>query len=164
MQKRGNPESTLKGLSLRRRWVVALVACLVILADQTSKSLAEANLANHSIELLGPVQLRLVYNSGAAFSIGTGLGPVIEIVAAVVVVFVWLYLKRVEATIALVAGGLIIGGAISNVSDRIFRANHGAVIDFFYTKYWPTFNVADACITTGIILLAWHSLRARKVT
>jgi signal peptidase II len=56
--------------------------------------------------------------------------------------------------------GLILGGALGNLGDRLFRDDHGAVVDFVDLHFWPTFNVADACITVGCLLLVVSLLRA----
>jgi signal peptidase II len=57
-----------------------------------------------------------------------------------------------------VALGLILGGALGNLSDRLFRGHHGAVIDFITLTHWPTFNVADSCITIGAIVVVVTAL------
>ncbi|MHB1986878.1 MAG: signal peptidase II [Acidimicrobiales bacterium] len=149
------------GARERRRRLVLLgaVALVVLTADQVTKSLAVAHLQSHAIHIAGPFSLRLEYNSGIAFSIGTTLtGPIILVAGALVLVVVWLA-RRVPTTLSAVAVGLILGGAVGNLSDRIFRGHHGAVVDFLYTRYWPTFNVADASIVCGCALLAWSVLR-----
>ncbi len=146
----------------RRRRLLLLVgiALAVILVDQVTKSLAVADLAHRSIHLIGPIALRLEYNSGVAFSIGTGLtGPIILVVVVLVAAVAW-FARHVPTTQLAVGVGLILGGAIGNLSDRIFRSNHGAVIDFIYTRYWPTFNVADASIVCGCAIVAWAFIRS----
>ena len=140
--------------------LAGLVAAVVVVADQVTKSLAVAHLRHHEVHLIGPLAFRLEYNSGAAFSIGTGLtGPIIVVAVVLVAAVVW-FARRVPTTPAAVAVGLVLGGAVGNLADRLVRSNHGAVIDFIYTRYWPTFNVADASIVCGCVLLAWSLLRA----
>lgn len=140
--------------------LTGLVAALVVAADQVTKSLVVAHLRHHEVHLVGPLAFRLEFNSGAAFSIGTGLtGPIIVVAVVLVAAVVW-FARRVPTTPAAVAVGLVLGGAVGNLADRLFRSNHGAVIDFIYTRYWPTFNVADASIVCGCILLAWTLLRS----
>lgn len=145
----------------RRRRIALLigVSAVVIAADQVTKSLAVADLSRHGVEIAGPVGFRLAYNSGIAFSLGTSFtGPIIIVVVAVVVAVAW-FARRVPTMLASVGAGLVLGGAIGNLCDRLFRGHHGAVVDFVYTKYWPTFNVADACIVVGCVLLGWSFLR-----
>jgi len=63
---------------------------------------------------------------------------------------------RIGVSLAIVVGlGLLCGGALSNLADRLFGAHHGAVVDFIRAvSWWPTFNVADAAITTGAVTVA----------
>jgi signal peptidase II len=142
----------------RRLLLVGALALAVVIADQVTKSIAVAELARHPVSLVGPVGFRLEYNSGVAFSIGTSLtGPIILVVVVIVGAVAW-FARNVPNTKAAVGVGLVLGGAIGNLSDRLFRGHGGAVVDFIYTRYWPTFNVADACIVCGCVLLAWSLL------
>ena len=144
----------------RRLGLLAVVAVAVLGADQVTKSLAVAHLQDHPVHIAGPIALRLEYNSGVAFSIGSSLtGPIIIVAVALIAAVVW-FARRVPTTLAAVGVGLIIGGAVGNLSDRLFRGHHGAVVDFLYTKYWPTFNVADSAVVCGCILVAWSVLRS----
>ena len=144
--------------------MIAVIAALVVTADQVTKSLAVADLSHHGVHVLGPIYLRLYYNAGVAFSVGTGLtGPVIVIVIALVLSIAWVA-RGVPTMPGAVAFGLILGGAVGNLADRLFRGHHGAVIDFLYTRIWPTFNLADSCIVVGCILLAVSFARAGRVS
>jgi signal peptidase II len=100
------------------------------------------------------LDLALSFNTGSAFSLFPGETPVLVVIAlglvAVLVVLVWRAPTAGRAAIL----GLILGGALGNLSDRFFRGDHGAVVDFIELHFWPTFNVADACITVGCVLLA----------
>jgi len=136
------------------RLVLALgVAVLVVVADQVTKSLAVAHLTR-PVHVIGPFGFALGYNSGAAFSLFTGAAPVIVPIAVVLVGgLVWLAWRASGAGLA-VALGLVLGGALGNLADRAFRGHHGKVVDFVTFPHWPTFNVADACITVGVVLAA----------
>jgi signal peptidase II len=148
----------------RRIATIAVIAVLVVAADQVTKSLAVTHLAHHNVHVLGPISLRLYYNTGVAFSVGTGLtGPIIVIAIALVLVIAWAA-RGVPTMPAAVAFGLILGGAIGNLSDRLFRGHHGAVIDFVYSRVWPTFNLADSCIVVGSFLLAISFARTGSVS
>ncbi|HLI45139.1 MAG TPA: signal peptidase II [Acidimicrobiales bacterium] len=149
-----------EGRSRRRRLALLVAVAAVVLAvDQVTKSLAVSDLSHHPVELLGPLALRLAYNTGAAFSIGSSLpGLVVVVALALVGGIVW-FARHVPTTPAAVAVGLILGGALGNLADRLFGSHHGAVVDFIYTRYWPTFNVADAAITCGCVLVAVTVLR-----
>ena len=128
-----------------------------------TKSIAEHDLAAGPIHLVGPAELRLEYNSGAAFGIARGLTGALTVVVVVVVVILVISVARAAPSMpATVALGLVLGGALGNLTDRLVRGNHGAVIDFIDLRYWPTFNVADACITVGIVLFIGTVLFARQ--
>lgn len=128
------------------------VAMAVIGLDQASKSLAVSHL-RHPVHLFGPLGLALGYNSGAAFSLFTGAPAVLLVVALVLVVVLGWVAWRTRSSLVALALGLVLGGALGNVSDRVFRGHHGAVVDFVTLTHWPTFNVADASITCGVVLL-----------
>ncbi len=142
------------GSRRRRIAIIAGVAAAVVAADQVTKSLAVSHLTNHNVHVIGPISLRLFYNSGVAFSVGTGLTVPIIIVAVVLVITIAWLARGAPTTAAAVACGLVLGGALGNLSDRLFRGHHGAVVDFIYSRVWPTFNVADSCVVVGSILLA----------
>lgn len=159
-----NDETPAADQRRRRIAVIAVIASLVIAADQVTKSIAVADLAHHNVHVIGPLSLRLDFNSGVAFSIGTGLtGPIIVIAIALVLAIAWVA-RGVPTMPAAVAFGLILGGAIGNLADRLFRGHHGAVIDFVYLRVWPTFNVADSCIVVGSFLLAISFARSGQVS
>lgn len=83
--------------------------------------------------------------------------------AAVVLIALLGWVAWGSRTIGLsIAFGLILGGALGNLSDRLFRGHHGEVVDFITLTHWPTFNVADSSITIGVVLVILHSLRRTK--
>jgi signal peptidase II len=110
----------------------------------------------------GTLWLDLTYNSGAAFSLGRGVTPVVETIVVVLVAGLLLFGRRAArtATIPVALGvGLLLGGAAGNLVDRLFRHNHGSVIDFVDIlrvgrhDLWPVFNLADAAIVVGALTL-----------
>ena len=126
------------------------VTAAVVAADQVTKAVAVASL-HHPVHVIGPFGLALGYNSGSAFSLFTADAPVVTAVAVVLVgVLLWLAWRAPTTRVA-VAVGLVLGGAVGNLCDRAAR---GKVVDFITLTHWPTFNVADAAITVGVILLA----------
>jgi signal peptidase II len=136
-----------------------VVSGSVVLVDQVTKSVAVADL-HHPQHLIGPFGLALGYNSGSAFSLFTGRAAVLGPVAGVlVVVLVWLAWRAASAAMG-AALGLVLGGALGNLTDREFRGHHGEVVDFITLSHWPTFNVADACITVGVVLVVIALLRS----
>ena len=145
--------------------VSVAVAALVVLADQLSKTWAVRRLSGgRTVDVVGSLRFNLTFNSGMAFSQGRGVGPFIGVVALVVIVVLLVSLRRTGSMLSAVGIGLVIGGAIGNVSDRLFRAGDGflggAVVDFIDLQWWPVFNVADMAVTTGGVILVLGSLLA----
>jgi signal peptidase II len=141
------------------------VAVLVYGLDQATKHWALQDLQNGPIEVIGSLRLNLAFNTGAAFSGGTGLGPVIAVMVAIIVVVLIVQRHRViHSSLGAVAVGMIAGGALGNLSDRLLRAGDGllggAVVDFIDLQWWPIFNVADAAVVLGGIALVIDSTRA----
>ena len=134
----------------------------MVLADQVTKVWAVAALSDGPIDVFGEViQFRLFRNPGAAFSSFTSGGPVLGVLAAVVAVVIAAVLPRLELAIDRLALALILGGALGNFTDRIFRGDgflDGAVIDFISPSFFPSFNVADSAITIGVALMLWSSI------
>jgi signal peptidase II len=127
---------------------------VVFVADQVTKDLAVHDLLNGPVHLVGPFSFDLSYNTGVAFSIGTGLTvPIVLVVVSVVGIVIWTT-RGLPSITGSIAVGLILGGACGNLSDRLFRGEGGAVVDFIASSFWPTFNVADASIVIGALLLA----------
>ena len=142
--------------------LVVTIVVAVVLLDQLTKTWAVAALANGPVSIIGTdVQLALSRNTGGAFSLFQGLTPVLAVVAIVLVVFLVRAARKTDAVVAVVALALVLGGAIGNLGDRVFRAPgflRGAVVDFVRVGSFPTFNVADSAITVGAILLVGWSL------
>ena len=135
----------------RRHALLAVgIAAAVVLVDQLTKRWAVNRLSGgRTVDVVGSLRFNLTFNSGMAFSRGTGLGPVIGIVALVVVVLLLASLRRNDSVLSTIGLGLVIGGAIGNVLDRLFRSGSGSflggsVVDFIDLQWWPVFNVADS--------------------
>ena len=124
----------------------------VLAADQVTKSLAEADI-HRPVHVVGPLGLGLTYNTGSAFSLFTGDTVVLGVVATVMAVVLVVLARRVRRTSSAVGLGLVLGGALGNLADRLFRGHGGAVVDFITLSHWPTFNLADTAITVGVVLL-----------
>jgi signal peptidase II len=143
-----------------RQLLIPAVAAVVVAVDQITKTLALDHLDPlNRTHVVGPVFLELEYNSGAAFSLGTGVTPILEAAVVVLIVGLLVFTRRASRSASVpvsVALGLLLGGALSNLGDRLFRhlPVHGGVVDFIRAVgWWPVFNVADACIVIGVILL-----------
>ena len=130
-----------------------LISAVIVLLDQISKAWALRDLADgRIIHVIWTMQFNLTYNRGLAFSRGTGIGPIIGVIGLVVVALLLLSLRRADNALTRVATGLIIGGAVGNILDRLFRGSgwmRGAVIDFIDFQWWPVFNIADMAIMIG---------------
>lgn len=148
---------------LRPLALIAPVAAAVFVLDQLTKQWAVATLDDRTIDVVWTLRFNLVRNTGAAFSLLVGLGPFIAI-GVVVVVIVLVRTGRSAATRPMaVAIGLIVGGALGNLADRVFRSGDGflggAVVDFVDLQWWPVFNVADASVVIGSALLVLSGMR-----
>jgi signal peptidase II len=144
------------------RWVLAAIGTIVLL-DQLTKSWAVANLAGGPKHVLGDtVELALTRNSGSAFSRFQGATPILAVGAIIVTIVLARVLRHADDRLLIVALTLLLGGALGNLGDRVFRAPgflRGHVVDFVAVGWWPVFNVADSCITIGAVLLIICSLR-----
>lgn len=139
------------------------VCALVVTIDVLSKLLAVDRLQSRDpIELLGGVlTLHLIRNSGAAFGFAQGATVVFTCVAVVVVLVILRAARRLGSTGWAVALGLVLGGAVGNLLDRLFREPgplRGHVVDFLELPHWPIFNLADAAIVSGGVLMVLLSL------
>lgn len=142
-----------------RLMVTLSVAAVVVLVDQLTKWWAVDRLARGPIHLIGTLDLELTRNRGSAFSLFQGDAMVLIVIAVVLVGALLTAAYHSPSRSRAAVLGLIIGGAVGNLSDRLFRGHHGAVIDFIALHFWPTFNVADACIVVGSLALAFSLIR-----
>lgn len=139
----------------RRAWLLAgALAALVIALDQVAKALVEASLVTgEQVEVLGPLELTLAHNRGVAFGLASGGGAVLILLTVAALAFVAALFARDPARPGLwVAVGLLTGGALGNLADRVLE---GAVTDYVDLLAWPPFNLADVAIVAGVVLLAF---------
>jgi signal peptidase II len=146
----------------RRRGAVWLfsVAALVYLADRLTKTWAEQRLPGDPIEIItGVVTLRFATNPGGAFSLGQSAPWFFAVVTALVVVLIVVTAFRHTSALTSLSLGLVLGGALGNLSDRLTRGEgfDGHVVDFIDLQVWPVFNLADTAIVVGAIVLAMGS-------
>ncbi|MGH9225476.1 MAG: signal peptidase II [Acidimicrobiales bacterium] len=136
----------------------------VLVLDQLTKAWALTALADGPIELVGGVRLYLTYNTAGAFGLGGAAVPFLAVAALVLVVVMASSGATTRSPTLAAAVGLVLGGALGNLADRLFRGRgwlRGAVVDFLDFRVWPVFNLADAAITCGCILLVWAGWRAK---
>jgi signal peptidase II len=132
----------------------ALVAGIVLALDQITKHTIASGIAPGTEEKLLPgVHLVHERNTGVAFSLLSGGGtPVLVLTLAALALLIGYFLRRPDRPWLWLPTGMLTGGALGNLIDRI--AN-GAVTDFIKLPYWPAFNFADMSITFGVLLLLW---------
>ena len=144
----------------KQGYALALVlAAAVVVADQLTKWLVRAQGSHLPLKLVAGLRIELVYNSGISFSRFAGAGGIVVILVAAVAVgvAVALVLSPPRYRPAL---GVILGGAIGNLIDRV--RFHGAVVDFVGFYHWPSFNLADAAIVVGTVFLALQVVVGRR--
>jgi signal peptidase II len=168
------PNTDRRREATRRRALVVLpgTAVLVLLADALTKHLALMTLEDRApVRLLGgAVYLSLTRNSGAAFSLGSGHTWVFPIITVVVVGWIAWMAVRLRSLPWAVALGLVLGGALGNLADRVFRAPgpfSGHVVDMVsvfgpYGEYFPVFNLADSSLVGGVCLAVLLELTGRQ--
>lgn len=137
-----------------RAWRLAGALCgLVVVLDQVAKAAVEANLVpGEEVEVLGPLSLTLAHNNGVAFGLASGGGAILIGLTVTALVFVAVLFARNPARPGMwVAVGLLTGGALGNLIDRV---RLGEVTDYVDVLSWPPFNLADVAITLGVFVLA----------
>jgi signal peptidase II len=142
-----------------RAWSLAGAVCgLVFAVDQGAKAAIEAHLVPGQYEeVLGPLELTLSHNRGVAFGLAGGAGIKLVLTTALALAVIgYLFARNPQRPGMWVAVGLLAGGALGNLADRI-RAD--AVTDFVAVGSWPPFNLADVAITLGVLLLVYLYLQ-----
>ena len=153
----------IKRLERSAAYRFALATGLLVLAvDQLSKNWARDAFADGRTEIIGS-WLRFTYtkNPGAAFSSFTDSGQLIGVIAIGVTLFLLYLIARSSRRVELFSLGLILGGALGNLTDRVFRGEgvlDGAVVDWIDWWFIPTFNIADASLNVGVAILLLATL------
>jgi signal peptidase II len=137
-----------------RHWAaLAAIAGAAIVADQLTKHIVASQLwLDENVDVIGPFSIHHVQNSGIAFGLFSQATGVVIVLTLVAVAWMIVYFFRSGARHPLlpVAVGLLIGGSVSNLADRV-RLGH--VTDFLDLRYWPAFNLADSFIVIGVAIL-----------
>ena len=147
--------------------LVGLTAASVIVVDQVTKAIAVASLSGREpVELLaGALTLRLIRNPGAAFGLASGFTIVLSVLAMAVSIAIVRFARRLTSLRWAVALGLLLGGALGNLVDRVFRSPgllRGHVIDFLDSPVTLVFNIADVAITcagVGMVVLTLRGVQ-----
>ena len=136
----------------RPRVLAFAIAAIVVVADRVTTSLAVDHL--HDVRhVWGPFGLALTYNSGFAFSLFSGRAVPVTVLLCIGVVVLAFVVAQVRTVPLAIGAGLVLGGAVGNLSERIVGTHGGQVPDFVTLDYWPTFNLADACVTLGVVVI-----------
>lgn len=130
------------------------IALLIVLLDQLTKFLIKQNFQlNESIPIINQIfHLTYITNTGSAFGLFKGLNLFFILFSIIVIIAIFHYLKKIVKNEKLLqfSVGLLLGGTIGNLIDRLL---YGAVIDFLDFRIWPVFNIADSAVTISVILL-----------
>jgi signal peptidase II len=139
-----------------------IIASVIFFADFVIKAYLRNNLAYSSIPIIKNIfHITVVFNKGAAFGILQGR-TFLLIASGIVFILFFVFLMNREGKrnpLFLIPCGLILGGAVSNLWDRIFL---GFVVDYIDLRVWPVFNLSDSCITVGVGLLLWQSFKKSR--
>ncbi len=138
-----------------------VVAAVVVAVDQLTKWWAVTALDDGPISMFWTLRLNLVYNFGMAFGQGRGLGPLISVIGLVIVAVLLISVGRGSRELNWFGVGLVVGGAIGNIADRLLRDPYwlrGGVVDFIDLQWFPVFNVADIAINVGAAILIISAL------
>jgi signal peptidase II len=142
-----------------RAWGLAAILCgAIVAADQAIKAVVEAHLfVGEEVDVLGPLSLTLAHNRGVAFGLAGGAGVGLVLTTAIALgVIAFIFGRDPERRGMWVAAGLLAGGALGNLVDRLVA---GEVTDYVAVGSWPPFNLADVAITAGVVLMVLIYLR-----
>ena len=144
-------------------WRVAIIASFVLMLDQISKYLALKYIDSSPVKIFGDfLRLNLARNFGAAFSMASGSSIVLASFALAFLMATIVLLKHLRNTYWAVVAGLVIGGLLGNLCDRVFRspgALRGSVVDWIELPHWPVFNLADTSLVCAAALATFLTLR-----
>lgn len=142
----------------RRDGWFLLLAAVIVAADQLTKWVIRANVERgESIDLLPFFRIVHVTNTGAAFGMLQGAGPLLIVasLAGLAAILVYLFNPGFAQPVVRLGLALMLGGAVGNLIDRV---SEGRVVDFLKVPNWPAFNVADSAISIGVAILLWSML------
>jgi len=143
--------------------VLLLVAAVVVGLDQLTKQLALDRLADGSVVVIdGVLRWNLSYNPGGAFGLLQGVPGFFLVATIVIAGLILMWARSVEGTAHVIPLGMVLGGGLGNVFDRIFRDTDGRVVDFIDLYVWPIFNLADSAIVLGVIGLLIVTARSDR--
>ena len=143
--------------------LLGLIAAAVVAVDQVTKQLALDALSDAPVVVIdGVFRLRLAFNSGGAFGLLQGLPGFFLVATIVVVCLIVFWVRNVDDPRTIAPLGLILGGGLGNLADRVLRDFDGNVVDFLDFYIWPVFNLADSAIVIGVLATLWFSFRSER--
>jgi signal peptidase II len=150
--------------ALKHKGVALLIAAALVAVDQITKAwvLRSIPMGDRIVLIPGVLQLRVFENQGVAFSMFRNAGTILIIGIVIAVVVILFALKSSEGWLQAISLGVVLGGALGNLVDRVVRGSgllDGKVVDWIDVPFFSTFNVADSAITIGVILLLIASFR-----
>ena len=142
----------MSGRVARAWWLAGSLCVVVLVCDQVVKEIVAHDIVlGERVNVLGPLKLTLSHNEGVAFGLADGGGVLLVAITLIALgVVLWLFARDPVRPGMWVAAGLLAGGAIGNLIDRL---RHGHVTDFIELPHWPPFNLADCGITCGVVIL-----------
>lgn len=133
--------------------------------DQLTKQLALDRLADGPVHVIdGVLSWNLSYNSGGAFGLLQGFPEFFLVATIVVAGLILVWARSIEGTAHVLPLGLVLGGGLGNVFDRVVRDTGGRVVDFIDLHVWPVFNIADSAIVVGVLTLLIVTARTPERT
>ncbi len=160
-----NSDAEITETSGRRRvGVLLVVASIVVILDQATKIVAVEWLGDGRVVPIidGIFRFRLIRNPGAAFGLGVNFTVLLAVIVMIVIGVILGMTRRLTSLPWAIALGGMLGGAVGNLVDRLLREPgpmRGHVVDFLELTHWPVFNIADAAVVGGAIMIAILSLR-----
>jgi signal peptidase II len=141
--------------------IVVLVGSVVVAIDQATKQLALDALADGPVDVIeGVITLRLTLNPGGAFGVLQGLPGFFLVASIGIVIAILFWVRHLEDGRWAFPVGMILGGGIGNLADRVLRDTDGRVVDFIDLHVWPVFNVADSAIVLGVGVILLLMIRS----
>lgn len=168
-----SPRAPVHGLQAKRRAsslgvYLPLLATAAVVAglDQLTKQVALRSLSDGPIDLIDSVlSLRLTFNPGGAFGVLQGVPGFFLVATVGIILFILVWVRKVEDARSIVPLGMVLGGGLGNLFDRLFRDETGGrVVDFVDLHVWPVFNLADASISIGVLLILWLAFRSERAS
>ena len=143
--------------------IIWLTAWTIWLFDYATKAWALIALDNEPKKILGTLlQFTLVKNSGAAFNLAGSFTVIFSVIAVLVIATIVRYAHMITSRGWLTCAGLLLGGVLGNLTDRIFREPGffiGHVVDWIQIPHWPVFNIADSAITVAALIAVIQTVR-----